>query len=172
MAERVVRVGIAGCGQAGSDVARALAAGAVPGARPAALWARRREQAEALAASLGRPNGGRAGRAPVAVAEDLARLAEESDLVIEALAPAAVPEAVRAAAAARRDLLVLSAGGLLEREDLVAEAAEARVRVHVPSGAIAGLDGVKAAAVGEIGSVLIETRKPPGGLAGGPHLQE
>lgn len=172
MAERVTRVGIAGCGQAGGDVARALAAGAVPGAEVTALWARRREQAEALGASLGRPNGGRARRAGVLLADDLAGLAAECDLVVEALAPAAVPDAVRAAVARRRDVLVLSAGGLLERDDLVAEAARAGVRIHVPSGAIAGLDGVKGAAVGEVTSVLIETRKPPRGLAGAPYLEE
>jgi aspartate dehydrogenase len=161
-----LRVGVAGCGQAGGEVARALAAGAVPGARLAALWARRREQAEALAAALGD------GRRELALAGGLDELAERADLLVEALAPAAVPDVVRAAAARRRDALVLSAGGLLERDDLVAEAERAGVRVHVPSGAIAGLDGVKAAAVGGIDSALIETRKPPRGLAGAPYLAE
>ena len=38
----------------------------------------------------------------------------------------------------------------------------------MPSGAIAGLDGVKAAREGAITSVTMETRKPPRGLAGAP----
>ena len=42
-------------------------------------------------------------------------------------------------------------------------------RLHAPSAAIAGLDGLKGAAVeGHLDSVLVETRKPPGGLAGAP----
>jgi aspartate dehydrogenase len=162
MAREGVRVAVAGAGQAGGDVARALAAGAVPGARLTAMWARRREQAEAVAAPLG----------DVAVVADLDALAAAADLVVEALAPAAVPDVVLAAVARARPVMVLSAGGLLERDDLVTEAAAAGVRIHVPSGAIAGLDGVKAAAVGRITSALIETRKPPRGLAGAPFLVE
>jgi aspartate dehydrogenase len=160
-----LRVGVAGCGQAGGEVARALAAGEVPGARLAALWARRPERAAALADGLTAPGG-------VPLARDLADLADRADLVVEALAPAAVPDLVRAAVERGRDALVLSAGGLLERDDLVAAADRAGVRIHVPSGAIAGLDGVKAAAVGGITSASIETRKPPRGLAGAPYLAE
>lgn len=167
-----LRVGIAGCGAAGSQVARALAAGAVPGARLAALYARRREQAEALAASLPQPPAGAQAAEPVALVRDLDRLAAEADLLVEALAPAAVPDVVRAAVARRRDTLILSAGGLLERDDLVSAAVAAGVRIRVPSGAIAGLDGVKAAAVGGITRATIETRKPPRGLAGAPYLVE
>jgi predicted dinucleotide-utilizing enzyme len=35
----------------------------------------------------------------------------------------------------------------------------------VPSGALAGLDAVRAAAEGAVGSVVMRTRKPPAGLA-------
>jgi aspartate dehydrogenase len=40
----------------------------------------------------------------------------------------------------------------------------------VPTGALLGLDAVLAAAEGTIHSVRMVTRKPPGGLAGAPHL--
>ena len=42
----------------------------------------------------------------------------------------------------------------------------------MPSGAIAGLDGVKGACLGAITSVTMETRKPPAGLAGAPWVVE
>jgi aspartate dehydrogenase len=45
-------------------------------------------------------------------------------------------------------------------------------RILVPAGAIAGLDGVKAAREGAITSVTMETRKPPRGLAGAPYIEE
>ena len=41
----------------------------------------------------------------------------------------------------------------------------------VPTGALLGLDAVRAAAEGGIDSVTMVTRKPPSGLAGAPHLE-
>ncbi|MGC8478170.1 MAG: aspartate dehydrogenase domain-containing protein, partial [Acetobacteraceae bacterium] len=43
-------------------------------------------------------------------------------------------------------------------------------RVIVPTGALLGLDAVRAAAEGPVDSVTLETRKPPAGLAGAPYL--
>ena len=45
-------------------------------------------------------------------------------------------------------------------------------RILVPSGAIAGLDGMKGAREGAITAVTMETRKPPRGLAGAPWIVE
>ncbi len=42
----------------------------------------------------------------------------------------------------------------------------------MPSGAIAGLDGVKGAREGAITAVTMETRKPPRGLAGAPYIEQ
>jgi len=65
---------------------------------------------------------------------------------------------------------VLSCGGLLGRGEWMALAEANRCRIYVPSGAIAGLDGVKGASVGAVTSVTMETRKPPRGLAGAPWI--
>ena len=40
----------------------------------------------------------------------------------------------------------------------------------VPTGALLGLDAVRAAAEGKVESVTIESRKPPRGLEGAPYL--
>ena len=45
-------------------------------------------------------------------------------------------------------------------------------RILVPTGALLGLDAVRAAAEGKIASVRMVTRKPPAGLAGAPLLRE
>jgi aspartate dehydrogenase len=63
-----------------------------------------------------------------------------------------------------------SVGQLLPRMELVRRAAEAGGRIVVPTGALLGLDAVRAAAEGPVESVTIETRKPPAGLAGAPWL--
>src|SRR5665213_4622340 len=64
----------------------------------------------------------------------------------------------------------LSAGALLDNLDLVERAASAGARIIVPTGALLGLDAVRAAAEGEIVSARMITRKPPAGLVGAPYL--
>src|SRR5499425_2660187 len=67
-------------------------------------------------------------------------------------------------------VLMLSAGALLPRPELI-ELANARGgQIIVPTGALLGLDAVSAAAEGRIHSVRMITRKPPRGLAGAPYL--
>ena len=68
--------------------------------------------------------------------------------------------------------MVLSVGGLVGVLDEWARLAEKNgCRILVPSGAIAGLDGVKGAREGRIDAVTMETRKPPRGLAGAPYIE-
>ena len=45
-------------------------------------------------------------------------------------------------------------------------------RLFVPSGAIAGLDALKAAALGRIYDVTLTTRKPPESLSGAPYFDQ
>jgi aspartate dehydrogenase len=100
---------------------------------------------------------------------DLAGLAE-ADIVVEAT-PAALFEAVAVAAIdAGRILVPASVGALLPRLHLVERAAATGARIIVPTGALLGLDAVRAAAEGRVESVSIETRKPPAGLHGAPYL--
>jgi aspartate dehydrogenase len=67
---------------------------------------------------------------------------------------------------------VLSAGALLENEDLIELAKQNGGQIVVPTGALIGLDAVTAAAEGKILSVRMVTRKPVTGLAGAPYLVE
>jgi aspartate dehydrogenase len=45
-------------------------------------------------------------------------------------------------------------------------------RIIVPTGALLGLDAVRAAAEGPVESITLVTRKPPLGLIGAPHLEK
>ena len=149
-------VGIAGCGTIGRKLASELDAGAAPGAVLGAITSRSLERAERFASTLDcRP----------AVVE-LDRLVEIADLVIE-VAPADAMESIALATlSAGKDLMALSGGALLERDDLFDLAEKNGCVIYVPSGAIAGLDGVAAAAAGRIDSLTMTTRKPPEGLRG------
>jgi aspartate dehydrogenase len=59
---------------------------------------------------------------------------------------------------------------LIDHMHLVDRARATGARIVVPTGALLGLDAVRATAEGKIASVRIVTRKPPAGLAGAPLL--
>ncbi|MFC7477005.1 aspartate dehydrogenase [Dankookia sp. GCM10030260] len=154
-------VAIGGLGAIGAHLARALDAG-VEGLRLVAVAARDQDKARRTVAGF---------RAPPKLA-GLAELAELADIVVEA-APAAVFEQIAEAAIARGRIFVPSSvGALLPRMQLVSRARETGARIVVPTGALLGLDAVRAAAEGRVESVTIETRKPPRGLEGAPYLVE
>lgn len=154
-------VGIGGLGAIGAHLARALDAG-VEGLTLVAVASRDRGKAERAVSGF---------RAPPAVVS-LPELADRADVVVEA-APAAVFDRIAEAAIARGRVFVpASVGALLPRMHLVERARETGARIVVPTGALLGLDAVRAAAEGEVESVSIETRKPPRGLLGAPYLEE
>ena len=156
----VKTVAIAGLGAIGLPLARALNAG-VDGLRLIAVAAR--DQAKARAGLQGF-------RTPPRLVS-LADLAE-ADIVVEA-APAALFEQIaNAAIEAGRIFVPASVGALLPRMHMVGRARETGARIVVPTGALLGLDAVRAAAEGPMESVSIETRKPPAGLEGAPYLLE
>jgi aspartate dehydrogenase len=76
------------------------------------------------------------------------------------------------AVSAGRILVPLSVGALLDNADLVETARATSARIIAPTGALLGLDAVRAAAQGEIESVTMITRKPPEGLEGAPYVVE
>jgi aspartate dehydrogenase len=152
-------VGVAGVGAIGRKVCAALDAGIV-GCTLAGVTARDREKAGRFLKELATP-------VPFL---DLDGLVAASDVVVEASTQAHLAEIAPRALAAGKDLIVLSGGGLLGREDWVGLARANGCRILVPSAAIAGLDGVKGARVGAITAVTMETRKPPRGLEGAPWI--
>jgi len=67
----------------------------------------------------------------------------------------------------------MSVGGIISRhKDLVSLAEEKRARIFIPSGAICGIDGLKALGCSKISKVTLTTRKPPQAFAGVPYIKE
>jgi aspartate dehydrogenase len=102
----------------------------------------------------------------------LGELASHADIVVECLPAAAFETIASSAIEAGRIFMPLSVGALLRHPELIERAKMTGARIIVPTGALLGLDAVRAAAEGEIHSVRMVTRKPPAGLAGAPHLVE
>jgi aspartate dehydrogenase len=156
----VTRVAIAGLGAIGRVLARRLADG-VPGLVLACAASGDRAKAQAwldaekIVCPLVEPEA----------------FPAHADLAVEC-APASVLERIcRPMLEAGKQVLVLSAGALLPRPELL-ELAKARGgQIIVPTGALLGLDAVTAAAEGQIKSVRMITRKPPRGLVGAPYLE-
>ncbi len=158
MLSPALTVSIAGLGAIGLPLARALDTG-VEGLRLIAVASRDMGSARRRVAGL---------RNPPRVTD--VRALAEADIVVEA-APAAAFEAIATPAIeAGRIFVPASVGALLRHMDLVARAKETGARIVVPTGALLGLDAVRAAAEGRVESVTIESRKPPAGLAGAPYL--
>jgi aspartate dehydrogenase len=157
----MLKVGIVGAGTIGRTVAEALDRGEVR-AELVGISSRTAERARALAAAL-------ACRPPVL---ELDELIARADLIVEAAGGKALETIAPRTLERGKDLMVLSGGALLGRDDWMALAEARGARIFVPSGAIVGLDGVKGACAGPVRSVTIETRKPPAGLAGSPYVVE
>lgn len=104
--------------------------------------------------------------APQARILDLEHALASAEVVVEAAAGSVVPQLVALARAAHatiglpNHLLVMSVGGLPDVEDLDAPGPV----IHVPSGALGGLDAVQALAVAGLDEVVLTTRKPPAAL--------
>src|SRR5205085_7152810 len=88
------------------------------------------------------------------------RLVQLSDLVVEAASQAAVPLIVPLCLDQQKSVLVLSVGALLGRDEWLRRAADQGSGFYVPTGAIVGLDAVKAASLGAINKAQLSSRKP------------
>lgn len=155
-----LKLAIGGLGAIGMAVARKLDAGEIPDIVLTAVSARDQARAKAKLAGLK--------GSPVLVS--LEALADHADVVLESVPARHFAEIAEPAVAKGRIFMPLSVGQLLGNMHLVERARATGARILVPTGALLGLDAVRAVAEGHVESVRITTRKPPRGLAGAPHL--
>lgn len=155
------QIGIVGCGAIGRAILRAVDEGRLQ-VPVAGVTSRDQAKAEAFLGTLAHPPPW------LSLDECIAR----SGLVIEAAGGGMVPLLAEKAFGAGKDLLVISTGALLDHPEVLERARETGCRLILPSGAIAGIDGIKSACAGQVEHVTITTRKPPGGLKGAPYLEQ
>lgn len=100
-------------------------------------------------------------------------LRERPDVVLEAASPGVVREFGVRWLEGGADVLPMSVGALADPpllRDLAAAAERCGRHVYVPTGAIGGLDAIRAAAIGGLDEVTLRTTKPPRALRGAPYL--
>jgi len=153
------RIGILGCGAIGTDIALAIDSGKIP-ANLTHVYDFSKEASVKMIAKLQKKpiitdNVGLLAAAPV-------------DLIVEAASQDAVRDNALTILQNKKDLMIMSVGALLD--DSILEIIEEgckdfNKRVYLPSGAITGLDGVRAVK-NELDSLVLVTTKNPKALKG------
>ena len=155
-----LKIGIVGCGGIGLELARfvhqhpAFTLRAITDVEP--------EPVRRLLAEL---------QPETCQAVELSNLVDAVDIVVEAANKDAAGSILmhQRLDVPGKKLFLLSTSALLEHSDRVKQLKHCEV--YLPSGAIAGLDAIKAVA-GHISALTLTTTKPPAGLAGAPYVLE
>lgn len=153
------KVGLAGLGTIGLVVARALDDG-IDGLELTGVTVRDAEKAKRNMKDFETP-------VPVMSAEELAN---SCDIVVECVPKEVFREIADPALKAGCLMVTVSGAGILANPDVVDLAKENDTQIILATGALLGLDAVRAAAEGSINKVRMITRKPPKSLRGAPHL--
>ncbi len=157
-----VAVDIAGLGTIGLQVARVIDDDVIKGMHLAAVCSGSSEKAKRRMANFRNPP-------PVTSAEALAK---GCDIVVECMPKKAFLHIAAPVLGAGRTLISVSGAAILAHPEIVDVARKNNCRIVLATGALLGLDAIRAAAEGRIHSVRIVTRKPPKSLLGAPYLDE
>jgi len=160
----MLKIGVIGCGAIGARICKAIDNGSI-NAYLVAIHDRSDEHCERLLESLkNKP-----------FISSPVELISKADIVVECASQAAVHELGLSVLEGGKDLMVLSVGALLDKkllEKLILSARKNDCKIYIPSGAIAGIDGLKSASVASINRVILSTTKNPTGLSGAPFIIE
>lgn len=102
------------------------------------------------------------------VVDSIDELTQKSDLILECASQRAVESLIPEILESGRDVIIMSAGALMDEEfkDKLEKLANINnATIYLPTGAITGIDTVKAATMGEIYEISLTTRKPPASLS-------
>jgi aspartate dehydrogenase len=159
------KVGVIGCGTIGSQLAISVDTGAVSNAVLVSLFDIAPGSAESLK--------GRLRSAPSAHADFERFVGTGCDIVVEAASQEAVRKFAPKVLESGKDLMLMSVGALADGgllADLAQAAEENGCRIYVPTGAIAGIDAIRAVRH-LLESVTLTTTKSPKALAGAPFFE-
>jgi len=163
----MLRIGIIGCGAIGTSLAEAIDTGVINKAKLVAVYDIENSRIKNLIKKLNDK--------PKDYEKFETFLTEsDSDIVIEAASQEAVLLYTEKIISSNKDIMIMSAGALLNEEFLnnIKKLTEEYGRhVYVPSGAIGGLDVLKAAKINGLKKVTLTTRKNPESLKNSPYFQ-
>lgn len=150
-----MRLGILGCGAIGAELAAFAAQEAQ--IESVLLFDALPDRSRALVRRSGK----------LRVAADPDELVAGSDFLVEAASPDAARGFLPRAVDAGKAVLAMSMGVLADdawRQKLFERARKTGAKIYLPSGAVCGIDGLKAGALAHVKSVTLVTTKPPAAL--------
>ena len=160
-----LKIGIVGCGAIGSSLAKEINLNFRKNAVLAGLFDRKPEKSLLLSKKI-------VESARLCVSS-LDTLIKKSDLVIEASSGKVSWEIAAKSLSQGRKVMVMSVGGIVGHLDqLLALAAKRNGQAYFPSGAICGIDGLKAANIAGVQKITLTTRKHPKAFAGVEYVSE
>ncbi len=159
---KIVKIGIVGCGAIGSGVASYIDKKLFSSAVVSCLADKDIKAARTLQKKL---------RSAPKICNTV-DLVKNVDLVIETASGPAASFLLKKVIAYRKDLIILSVGALVDKASLLKEAAKRKINIYVSSGAVLGIDGIGALSMGNIKRVSLTTSKPPRGLIGVEYLKK
>lgn len=95
-----------------------------------------------------------------------------SDFIIETASGSCVKDLMPLIVKYRKNVLIMSTGGLLKVRELLSQARDKGVDVVIPHGAVAGLDAIEAIKDEGIDKVKLSSYKPIRALEGSPYIIE
>lgn len=160
-----LKIGIVGCGAIGTSLSKYIALKLSKKAQLVGLYDIDGLKAEKLSLKICHNKG--------LAMSSLEKLIRKSNLVIEAASSSGSWKITRIALRQGRDVMAMSVGGLISRlKELKVLANKYRARVYIPSGAISGVDALKAARMAGIKKVTLTTRKNPLSFKGVKYVME
>jgi len=173
--DKKLKIGIVGCGAIGSSLAKTIVSDFSKEAELVSLYDIDIEKAYNLSMALAIGSQTMVSR-PIKFNRKLAALNLEdlinkSDLVIEATKADTAFDIVKKVLSLSKDIMIMSVGGIMQHyKELKVLAEEKKAHIFIPSGAICGIDGLKAASLGKINKVILTTRKPIKAFLGVPYV--
>lgn len=156
-----IRIGVVGCGAIGSRIAKSVRNDLKKDCRLTGLYDIDQKKANQLEKDL---------QLKGVVKKSITGLIKSCDCMIEAVNAKNTRDIIRQALKARRNVLPMSVGKLLNAADLFRLAKQNKCHLLLPSGAIAGIDAIKAASLVGIDKITLTTRKPLTGFEGNAYL--
>ncbi|AFS83188.1 aspartate dehydrogenase [Candidatus Nitrosopumilus sediminis] len=153
------RIGLLGCGAMGTQIALAIDSGQIP-ATLTHVFDESKEKSALLVEKLTNK--------PEIVENSHLLSSNPVDIVVEAASQDAVMDVSLSVLQNKKDLMIMSVGALLDESiyDILSDACkDFKKTIYLPSGAIAGLDGIKSVK-NELESLSITTTKHPRSLKG------
>jgi len=159
-----LKIGIVGCGAIGSSLAKAIVEDFGSDARLCALHDLERNKARSLSQKVVKSTA-------IAV-DNLKELIARSELIIEAASAKVSWDIARNVLFMGKDVLIMSVGGVITRlKQLTILSRANNARVYIPSGAICGIDALKAANIGKVKRVVLTTTKNPLSFKGVKYIE-